>query len=651
MADDFELRRPPLLWEQRLQALIPNVGLQGVADSQVTVDAAPGPGAGEQDPVDTPVVDEEPDIPRVPSTPIVAGTTLGLNVVWDGKDSDGVLFPAGTSVQVHASDTTGFTPGSGTLKGVIPEAGGSVLLGGLTAGVSFFVRFIAVAPDGTESDPSAQASASVGLVQGPEIAGDSVITQIVSATTPATTFKLGSIWINTSNGTYNVLQDVGGTPTWVKREWEQAAIAANAISANQIAAQAITTKFLTGEIIRTGPTDAARVQISAANGIEVFRDATNKTFWAKPSGEVVFGTTSVSSGGVTVIDGGSITTGTINVNRLSVVPLTAGDVGSGGGTTIDGGRITTGTINVNRLSVVPLTATDVGSGGTTTIDGGRITTGSISGDRITGGTISGTTITGSLLQTRAGGNRIRIQDNVSGPYGTQDAIEFVRDGTSRGILALIPPPSPGAPYTLDCYSDGVAFLKRDGSTGVDVYVGGTLSVLTELYSLTTTRLGASGGNVAFRVGSAGGVFSYGIDDNTTANAANVRVGGSAQLLRSTSTARLKDDLVPLIGDLAGVPAEKISDEAASIDPRDVLLIAPTEFRSLSPADGDARMFGLIAEDVAAKLPWAANWDEEGIPSAVEDRPILAALLFVVREQQEAIAGLSARLEALEVNQG
>ena len=96
-----------------------------------------------------------------------------------------------------------------------------------------------------------------------------------------------------------------------------------------------------------------------------------------------------------------------------------------------------------------------------------------------------------------------------------------------------------------------------------------------------------------------------------------------------------------------MPPEKISDDPGSIDPYDVLLVAPTEFRSLSPADGGARMLGFIAEDVAAKLPWAANWDEEGIPSAVEDRPILAALLFVVREQQAAISGLSARLQALE----
>jgi hypothetical protein len=225
-------------------------------------------------------------------------------------------------VEVHVSASTGFTPSSGTLKGTITDAGGSLLVGGIAAGSTFYVKFIAVYADGQKSDPSDQGSAMVGLVQGPEINGDAVITQIVSGTTPVTTFKLGSIWINTTLGTYNVLESVGGTPTWVKKEWKEDAIAANAISANQIAAQAITTKFLTGEIIRTGATPSARIEISATNGIEVFRDATNKTFWAKPSGEVVFGTTSVSTGGVTAINGDSIATGTIAAARIDVDNLT-----------------------------------------------------------------------------------------------------------------------------------------------------------------------------------------------------------------------------------------------------------------------------------------------------------------------------------------
>jgi hypothetical protein len=570
------MRRAPRLWEQKLEGMIRSAGLAGLGSASSAVigpGPVPGPDAGGSEPSPPPVVDLDPATPRVPSTPIVAGTTLGLTITWDGKDSAGVLFPRGTTVQVHVSASTGFTPAPGTLKGVIAEAGGSLLVGGIAAGSTFYVRFVGVFPDGEESDPSAEGSAVVGLVQGPEINGDAVITQIVSATTPVTTFKLGSIWINTSNGTYNVLQDVAGTPTWVKREWDTAAIAANAISANQIAAQAITTKFLTGEIIRTGASPSARIEISATSGIEVFRDATNKTFWAKPSGEVVFGTTSVSSGGTTVINGDAISTG------------------------------------------------------------------SISGDRITGGTISGTKIV-----TSGGGSRVRLADEVSGPWGTADAIEFFSGGTQSAMIHYV------SGDGLDIYSNTVSFLNKAGDAApgsVQAYVYGDLDVTRTLAAYVSATFGEVGVNAALRVSSGGDVFSYGIDAATTANAANVRIGASAKLLKSTSTVRFKDELVPTTDDLVGVDPTKIAEFPASIDPFDVLAITPTEFRSLSVADSEARMFGFIAEDVAEKLPWAANWDEGGLPSAVEDRPILAALLFVVREQQSAIADLQARVAALE----
>jgi hypothetical protein len=434
------------------------------------------------------------------------------------------------------------------------------------------VRFVLIAPDGTILEVSAQASAQVGLVQGPEIAGNAVITQIVSATAPATTFLLGSIWINTSNGTYNVLQNVSGTPTWVKREWDTAAIAVNAITANQIAAQAITSKFLTGEIIRTGSSPSARIEISAANGIEVFRDATNRTFHAKPNGEVIFGSASVGSGGATVIDGASITTGTI-----------------------------------------------------------------------TGRTITGGTIEGARIETRAGGSRIRLDDDVTGPFGTQDAIEFVSGGASKALISYV-----AASNSLDFYADAFTFVKRDGSTGAILVLDGELTT-NQVTASSTCLLGFSGGNRAVRIASDGRVFSFGIDDNTTGNAANVRVGASAQLLKSTSTQRIKTDIRSLGSDLLGVSPEKISDELPSVHPYDVLDVAAVEFESLADADDHQRILGFVAENVAEVFPWAAEWDDDGQPSAVADRPIVAALLTVVKEQQATIEDLTARIEALEAN--
>jgi len=281
------------------------------------------------------------------------------------------------------------------------------------------------------------------------------------------------------------------------------------------------------------------------------------------------------------------------------------------------------------------------------LSGGTISGGFITGGTVSGGFITGGTVEGAALQTSGGNSRIRIRNDVPVPFGSSDAIDFFGGGTSKAQVTYNN--SVGA---FVVYSNDIAFIDYNNAGTARVEVTGDLEVTNNL-TVTgaldgdgNTTFGASGGNAAFRVQN-DDVFSYGIDDNTTASAANVRVGASAQLLRSTSTARLKDDLAPLDGDLAGVAAEKISSDPASVDPHDVLTITPTEFRSLSPADGDARSLGFIAEDVAIKFPWAANWDDEGLPSAIEDRPILVALLAVVKDQAATIEDLRARIEALE----
>jgi hypothetical protein len=151
---------------------------------------------------------------------------------------------------------------------------------------------------------------------------------------------------------------------------------------------------------------------------------------------------------------------------------------------------------------------------------------------------------------------------------------------------------------------------------------------------------------AFNVTS-GSVYSAGINADTTDSPANVRVGIGAQLLRSTSTARLKANIAPLRPGLTDVLPTKISDQPANVSPAEVLGIVPVEFTSLSPADKGHRSFGFIAEDVAAKFVWAAEFDEEGKPSSVKDRAIIAALLYVVQEQQQAIADLTSRVTMLE----
>ena len=298
-------------------------------------------------------------------------------------------------------------------------------------------------------------------------------------------------------------------------------------------------------------------------------------------------------------------------DSLSANCITAVQVAAGA---ITAGAIAAGSITTDKLDASAVTAD-------------KIAAGAITATKISAGAIDGQTITGATIITKASGTRIRLRDSGI------DQLEFLDGSTLVAAISLS-----GSQLQFQCsagvVTTGTIFPAALTTTGA---ISGT----------GTAALGFSSGNAAFRIDSSGNVYSFGVDGATTANAANVRVGASAQLLKSTSTVRVKDQLVPVTDDLAGVEPEKLADFPASIDPYDVLTVTPTEFRSLSPADDGARMFGFIAEDVAAKLPWAANWDDDGLPSAVEDRPILAALLAIVRDQQNTIADLTARVTALE----
>lgn len=310
----------------------------------------------------------------------------------------------------------------------------------------------------------------------------------------------------------------------------------------------------------------------------------------------------------------SIAAGQITALQIAAGAITAGAIAAGAVTT---DKLTAGTISGFYIS------------------GGTISGGYISGGTISGGYITGGTVDGSSVRTASSGARIEIGTAFSAVsqmlvYGSSSQVGSV-GVTINGDLGVLA----NSGKDLDLKGDSVNI------TGV-VEAADTVNCNGALDVDGQTTLGASGSNAGLRVASTGEVYSYGIEDNTTANAANVRVGASAQLLKSTSSVRRKSDLAPIDDDLAGVSADKLSSQPASVNPYDVLALTPTEFQSLSVADADARAFGFIAEDVAAKFPWACDWDETGQPDSVQDRPIIAALVQVVKD-------LTARIDALEGN--
>ena len=402
----------------------------------------------------------------------------------------------------------------------------------------------------------------------------------------------------------------GQTGLTTSGDYGTATIGAGAVSFNARTIGGVTNTV--GSVAPSSPL-LNDVWLDSSPGTAIIHKIWNGSTWVTNA----WGSASIAAGQITALQiaAGAITAGAIAAGAVTTDKLTAG--------TISGFYISGGTI----------------AGGF--ISGGTVSAGFMTGGTVSGGYISGGTVEGARFQTNAGGSRIRIDDDVSGPFGTQDAIEFVSGGDSKSLVSYV-----AASNSLDFYSDKFIFVKRNGTTGVVAVIDGEVST-NDITAGGTFLMGFSNGDRAFRVASDGKVYSHGIDDNDTANAANVRVGASAQLLRSTSTQRVKDHIISLSGDLVGVDPAKVSSEPASANPYDVLEIAPVEFQSLAPTDGGQRLLGFVAENVAEVFPWAAEWDEAGQPLSVADRPLLAALLAVVKEQQTAIMELDARVAALE----
>jgi hypothetical protein len=193
--------------------------------------------------------------------------------------------------------------------------------------------------------------------------------------------------------------------------------------------------------------------------------------------------------------------------------------------------------------------------------------------------------------------------------------------------------------TLDFYSSSV---KRGDLYGVTVSglngigVTGALDVSSTIFGQS---LSISGANVDFPGITTG---------STTADAGF----NGDRLRKKTSSQRYKYDITPLSGTLHPDVDEAKQMDAPTVDPAAILDIAVAEFSWLEEGlPTDSRDLGFIAEDVAAKFPIAASIGPDGLPIAVRDTPILAALLAVVKDQAATIEDLRTRIEALESNQG
>lgn len=311
------MRRPPKIWEQKLEALVRSsgfgVGSSSSGTSPIVGGPTPGPGGPAESFEPPPIVDLDPETPRLPAAPSVFAAIGGLSVLWTGLDSLGVPLPTGTTVQLHISTSTGFTPDDTTLRAVLAPGERSIVTG-LTSGVTHFVRFVLVAPDGALGGTTAQVSAvagfilstniGTGVIEADMVSFDATaiggIQQFVGATEPAITGsgatqlpRNGSTWINTSEGSYYTLTD----GVWVTRQWNTDGIAVGAISTLQIATGAITAD---SAIIANGAIGNAQIGSAAITDAKI-QNAT------------------ITAAKIASIDADTITAGTITGRKFRTV--------------------------------------------------------------------------------------------------------------------------------------------------------------------------------------------------------------------------------------------------------------------------------------------------------------------------------------------
>jgi hypothetical protein len=298
------------------------VGLSSSGDNTAIVPPAPVPGGGggvEPAPVGPPPGDF-----IKPSTPQLIGAVQGINVLWDGLNVDGDLWPYDTSyIEVHSSTAgTGFTLGTATLQGRLARPGG-LYVGGLTAGSTYHFRFRGADPAGNFTEASDAASGQTGLTTVSDYGVGSIgtaavsfnartiggVTNTVGSATPISPV-VGDVWLDSSPGTA-IIHKVYDGSTFVTNAWGSASIAAGQITALQVAAGAITAGAIAANAITAGKIDAGAITAEKIAALTITGDKIAANTISAEKINVAFITASDVNGNVTSISGSSITSGTI----------------------------------------------------------------------------------------------------------------------------------------------------------------------------------------------------------------------------------------------------------------------------------------------------------------------------------------------------
>lgn len=300
-------------------------------------------------------------------------------------------------------------------------------------------------------------------------------------------------------------------------------------------------------------------------------------------------------------------------DSISAGAVTATQIAAGA---VTAGAIAAGSITTAKLDASAVTADKIAA---SAITADKIAANAITATKLSADAIDGKTITGASLRTAASGARVEL----GSAFGVLSTVGFY---SSAGFHGSIGSGINTAELLLAPGSGGTIYLNGPVTANGNFSAAG--------YKVTCQQFEVTGANADFT--------------GLTTGATTADAGFNGDRIRKkTSTQRYKYDISAVDGAFIDVDPERQVD-VVTVDPQDLLNVAVAEYSWLE--DGEPtewRELGFIAEDVAAKFPIAASIGPDGQPIAVRDTPILAALLAVVRDQQQTIADLTARVTALE----
>jgi len=274
----------------------------------------------------------------------------------------------------------------------------------------------------------------------------------------SSTLVVGDMWIDTDDGDRPYV--------WNGSGWDK------------------TTTQINGAEITTGTINAARISIGSATQFANGYNPLTKTE-----------TQRAGSAPTTRSDGSALQVGDVWIDTSNGdKPYTYNGANFiAAYTQIDGGSITTGTVNAARLNITGTSIFSNGNtlaeninAGTTTIDGDSITTGTITATQIDAGTITGNNISSATTITAGAGNNVGVLDGADPTYriyaGNATAASAPFRVTQTGALTAT-----GATISGAITATSGSLSSLDISGALTIGSGGSITDGTN-YEITTDGL-------------------------------------------------------------------------------------------------------------------------------------------------------------------